>query len=37
MTEIRPTRAADAPRLAGQLAQLGYQSELDAVTARRGL
>ena len=34
MTEIRPARAADALRLAGQLAQLGYPSELDAVTSR---
>jgi ribosomal protein S18 acetylase RimI-like enzyme len=34
MTEIRPARAADALRLAGQLAQLGYPSELDAVTRR---
>ena len=34
MTVIRPARAADALRLAGQLAQLGYQSELDAVTSR---
>jgi hypothetical protein len=29
MTEIRPARAADALRVAGQLAQLGYPSELD--------
>jgi GNAT superfamily N-acetyltransferase len=34
MTEIRPIRAADAPRLTGLLAQLGYPSELDAVTSR---
>ena len=34
MTEIRPARAADALRLAGQLAQLGYPSEPDAVTSR---
>jgi GNAT superfamily N-acetyltransferase len=34
MTEIRPIRAADAPRLTGLLAQLGYASELDAVTSR---
>jgi GNAT superfamily N-acetyltransferase len=34
MTEIRPARAADALRLAGLLAQLGYPSELDAVTSR---
>jgi hypothetical protein len=34
MTEIRPARAADALRLAGQLAQLGYPSELGAVTSR---
>jgi hypothetical protein len=34
MTEIRPARAADALCLAGQLAQLGYPSELDAVTSR---
>jgi ribosomal protein S18 acetylase RimI-like enzyme len=34
MTEIRPARAADALSLAGQLAQLGYPSELDAVTSR---
>jgi ribosomal protein S18 acetylase RimI-like enzyme len=34
MTEIRPVRAVDAPRLAGLLAQLGYPSELDAVTGR---
>jgi len=38
MTEIRPARAADALCLAGQLAQLGYPSELDAATSRlRGL
>jgi GNAT superfamily N-acetyltransferase len=34
MTEIRPIRAADAPRLSGLLAQLGYPSELDVVTSR---
>ncbi|MEU8632839.1 GNAT family N-acetyltransferase [Amycolatopsis sp. NPDC048633] len=34
MTEIRPVRAADAPRLTGLLAQLGYPGELDAVTTR---
>jgi ribosomal protein S18 acetylase RimI-like enzyme len=34
MTEIRPARAADALRLAGPLAQLGYPGELDAVTSR---
>jgi len=34
MTEIRPIRATDAPRLTGLLAQLGYPSELDAVTRR---
>jgi hypothetical protein len=34
MTEIRPARAADAQRLAGLLAQLGYPTELDAVTSR---
>jgi GNAT superfamily N-acetyltransferase len=34
MAEIRPARAADAPRLAGQLAQLGYPSELDALERR---
>jgi GNAT superfamily N-acetyltransferase len=34
MTEIRPARAADALYLAGQLAQLGYPGELDAVTSR---
>ena len=34
MTEIRPARATDALRLAGQLAQLGYPSELDALTSR---
>ncbi|GAA1958590.1 GNAT family N-acetyltransferase [Amycolatopsis minnesotensis] len=31
---IRPIRAADAPRLTRLLAQLGYPSELDAVTGR---
>jgi GNAT superfamily N-acetyltransferase len=34
MTEIRPIRAADAPRLAGLLAQLGYPSDVDAVASR---
>lgn len=34
MIEIRPVRAADAPRLAGLLAQLGYPSDVDAVTNR---
>jgi GNAT superfamily N-acetyltransferase len=34
MTEVRPIRAADAPRLTGLLAQLGYPSELDAVISR---
>jgi GNAT superfamily N-acetyltransferase len=34
MTEIRPIRAADAPRLTGLLAQLGYPDELGAVTSR---
>jgi hypothetical protein len=34
MTKIRPARAADALRLAGPLAQLGYLGELDAVTSR---
>lgn len=34
MTKIRPIRADDAPRLAELLAQLGYPSELDAVTDR---
>ena len=34
MTEIRPARAAGALRLAGQLAQLGYPGEPDAVTSR---
>jgi ribosomal protein S18 acetylase RimI-like enzyme len=34
MPEIRPARAADALRVAGQLAQLGYPSELDSVTRR---
>jgi len=34
MTEIRPIRGADAPRLSGLLAQLGYPSELDEVTRR---
>jgi GNAT superfamily N-acetyltransferase len=31
---IRPVCAADAPRLTGLLDQLGYSSELDAVTSR---
>ena len=34
MTEIRPARAADAPSLTRLLTQLGYLSELDAVTRR---
>jgi ribosomal protein S18 acetylase RimI-like enzyme len=34
MTEIRPARAADAPRLTALLAQLGYPSGLDAVSGR---
>src|SRR5438067_1640544 len=34
MTEIRPIRATDAPRLTGLLAQLGYPSEVDAVASR---
>ncbi|MGF7238593.1 MAG: GNAT family N-acetyltransferase [Frankia sp.] len=34
MTDIRPIRAADGPRLSGPLAQLGYPSGLDAVTSR---
>ncbi len=34
MTGIRPIRAADAPRLTGLLAQLGYPSEAGAVTSR---
>ena len=34
MSEIRPARAADAVRLAGQLAQLGYPTEPDALTSR---
>ena len=34
MTEIRPARAADAARLAGQVAQLGYQTEAGAPTSR---
>src|SRR5215213_9027767 len=34
MTEIRPIRAADAPRLTGLLAQLGYPSDADAVASR---
>jgi len=32
--EIRPLRAADAPRVTGLLAELGYPSELAAVTRR---
>lgn len=31
---IRPIQAADAPRLTGLLAQLGYPSEVDVVTNR---
>jgi GNAT superfamily N-acetyltransferase len=31
---IRPVRAADAPRVTGLLAELGYPSELVAVTRR---
>lgn len=34
MTGIRPIRAADAPRLTGLLAQLGYPSDAGAVTSR---
>jgi GNAT superfamily N-acetyltransferase len=34
MTEIRPVRAADAPRLTGLLAQLGYPDEPGAVAGR---
>ena len=34
MTEIRPIRAADAPRLTRLLAQLGYLSDVDAVARR---
>ncbi|WIY03004.1 N-acetyltransferase [Amycolatopsis mongoliensis] len=34
MTEIRPVRAADAPRLTGLLAQLGYPGEPGAVAGR---
>jgi GNAT superfamily N-acetyltransferase len=34
MTEIRPIRAADAPRLTRLLAQLGYPSEVDEVAER---
>ena len=34
MTEVRPARVADAPSFTGLLAQLGYPSELDAVTSR---
>jgi GNAT superfamily N-acetyltransferase len=32
--EIRPVRAADAPRITGLLAELGYPGELVAVTRR---
>jgi N-acetylglutamate synthase-like GNAT family acetyltransferase len=34
VTEIRPARAADVPRLTGLLAQLGYPSEPGAVAGR---
>jgi len=34
MAEIRPARAADALRIAGLLAQLGYPSEPDAPESR---
>lgn len=34
MTTIRPVRAADAPRLTGLLAQLGYPSEPGEVAGR---
>jgi ribosomal protein S18 acetylase RimI-like enzyme len=34
MTTIRPARAADAPRLTGLLAQLGYPGEARAVASR---
>jgi ribosomal protein S18 acetylase RimI-like enzyme len=34
MIEIRPLRAADAPRISELLAQLGYPSDVDAVTSR---
>jgi GNAT superfamily N-acetyltransferase len=34
MTEIRPIRSADASRLTGLLAQLGYPSKPDAVINR---
>jgi GNAT superfamily N-acetyltransferase len=32
--DVRPIRAADAPRLTGLLAQLGYPSEVDVINAR---
>jgi GNAT superfamily N-acetyltransferase len=32
--EIRPVRAADAPRITGLLAELGYPGELGVVTRR---
>jgi len=34
MTEVRPVRATDAPRLTELLTELGYPSEPDAVTGR---
>jgi ribosomal protein S18 acetylase RimI-like enzyme len=34
MIEIRPLRATDAPRISELLAQLGYPSDVDAVTGR---
>ncbi len=34
MTEIRPIRVSDAPRLTVLLAELGYPSEVDAVASR---
>jgi ribosomal protein S18 acetylase RimI-like enzyme len=34
MTEVRPVRATDAPRLTELLTELGYPSEPDAVTRR---